>query len=41
MLQLTERALRLIEGQSNVQLLLEDVLIAWSTTGSTADTAAR
>lgn len=26
----TEKALRLVEGQSNAQLLLEDVLIAWS-----------
>jgi DNA polymerase-3 subunit delta' len=34
MLQLTERALRLVEGQSNAQLLLEDVLIAWTMTGS-------
>jgi DNA polymerase-3 subunit delta' len=29
-LRLTEKSLRLVEGQSNAQLLLEDVLIAWS-----------
>jgi DNA polymerase-3 subunit delta' len=35
-LQLTEKSLRLVEGQSNAQLLLEDVLIVWSTAAGRA-----